>query len=305
MKLILLLEDNPDRLGAFRRAIRSLGEDWSVKDWRDAHRMISECEEFLGQAALISLDHDLVSETGLSSDPGTGLDAASHFAGMLPACPVVIHSSNSDAAWSMHNELRFAGWHVERVGPLGEDWIQHAWLTKARELITLNHTSHAPDRPPDHQERMKRVLLSLEGLAIGDALGEMLASRFDRAADVIATDRLPAGPWLQTDDNEMALSIVDVLRFHGRIHQDALARRFAWRFQQDPYRGYGRMTRLQMREIQAGASWRQSSTAAFGGQGSMGNGGGIGVLRGDAHSSRRHRRHSRRGDRGGHGVAIA
>jgi hypothetical protein len=39
---------------------------------------------------------------------------------LWPACPVVIHSSNTDRAWSMHNELRFAGWHVERVGPMGK-----------------------------------------------------------------------------------------------------------------------------------------------------------------------------------------
>ena len=44
------------------------------------------------------------------------------------------------------------------------------------------------------------------------------------------------------------------------------------RFERDPDRGYGKMTRIQMREIMAGAKWRETAAKAFGGQGSMGNG---------------------------------
>ena len=63
-----------------------------------------------------------------------------------------------------------------------------------------------------------------------------------------------------------------VLKSHGSVHQDALAKRFARRFERDPERGYGKMTRIQMREIMAGAKWRDMAANAFGGQGSMGNG---------------------------------
>jgi ADP-ribosylglycohydrolase len=70
----------------------------------------------------------------------------------------------------------------------------------------------------------------------------------------------------------MAISIVQVLKSHGYVDQDALAKRFARRFERDPERGYGRMTRIQMREITAGAKWRDMAANAFGGQGSMGNG---------------------------------
>ena len=70
----------------------------------------------------------------------------------------------------------------------------------------------------------------------------------------------------------MAISIVAVLKSHGCVHQDALAKRFARRFERDPERGYGKMTRIQMREIMAGAKWRDTAANAFGGQGSMGNG---------------------------------
>ena len=123
---------------------------------------------------------------------------------------------------------------------------------------------------------MQRTLLSLEGLAIGDAVGEMLAYRHADAAQIIKRG-LPSGPWFHTDDTEMALAIVEVLKFYGRIDQAALARRFAWRFERDPDRGYGSMTRAQLNEITRGGDWRQGAAAAFGGQGSMGNGGAMRV----------------------------
>ncbi|MCP5515689.1 MAG: ADP-ribosylglycohydrolase family protein [Verrucomicrobiales bacterium] len=119
-------------------------------------------------------------------------------------------------------------------------------------------------------------MLSLEGLAIGDAVGEMLAGRYTQAAEVIELG-LPAGPWFHTDDTEMALSIVDVLRLYGHIRQDSLARRFAWRYANQPDRGYGSMTRAQLNEINRGGDWRQGASNAFGGQGSLGNGGAMRV----------------------------
>jgi ADP-ribosylglycohydrolase len=100
----------------------------------------------------------------------------------------------------------------------------------------------------------------------------MLCYQSQAAPKRLAEDDLPGGPWFHTDDTEMAISIVAVLKSHGYIDQDALAKRFARRFERDPERGYGRMTRFQMREIMAGAKWRDTAANAFGGQGSMGNG---------------------------------
>jgi ADP-ribosylglycohydrolase len=173
----------------------------------------------------------------------------------------------------MHNELRFAGWKVERVGPIGEDWISQTWLPTTRNLLEGGITKLHLQKPSDHSQRMERTMLSLEGLAIGDALGEMLSYRFEEAHRKITERLLVGGPWFHTDDTEMAISIVEVLRLYGFINQDALARRFSWRFQRDPERGYGSMTRKQLYELQTGASWRTTAAAAFGGQGSMGNGG--------------------------------
>ncbi|HTS20049.1 MAG TPA: ADP-ribosylglycohydrolase family protein [Verrucomicrobiae bacterium] len=277
MRSVLILEDKPDRLEGFRKAVRSLGSEFVIREWSTATSMIAECEEHLENTVLISLDHDLVAEPSAGVDPGTGLHVALHLAGYLPVCPVVIHSSNTDASWSMHNELRFAGWQVERVGPIGDDWISGTWLPTARSLLSARSASVTLRRPADHIERMKRTLLSLEGLAIGDALGEMLSYRCGEAGRRIAERDLVGGPWFHTDDTEMALSIVEVLRLYGFLNQDALARRFAWRFQRDPDRGYGSMTRKQLYELQAGGKWQATAGAAFGGQGSMGNGGAMRV----------------------------
>lgn len=89
---------------------------------------------------------------------------------------------------------------------------------------------------------------------------------------MIMQDELPAGPWWHTDDTEMAISIVEVLRLLGTIHQDALARQFMWRFEREPDRGYGSGARQQLRMMLEGTEWRVTSREAFGGQGSLGNG---------------------------------
>jgi ADP-ribosylglycohydrolase len=276
VKTLLLLEDNADRIAAFEAVLRELGEEWQMRVWRDAFTMLAECEEFFDKTHLVSLDHDLNPQPGANRDPGTGFDVAKLLAGHFAFCPVIIHSTNADCAWSMHNELRFAGWPVERVGPIGDDWVRRLWLPKARQMVAHSPRREGFRRPPDHSERMQRALLSLEGLAIGDAVGEMLVHRHTDAARIIERG-LPAGPWFHTDDTEMALSIVEVLRLYGHVYQDALARRFAWRFEREPDRGYGSMTRAQLNEVIRGGDWRQGAASAFGGQGSMGNGGAMRV----------------------------
>lgn len=276
VKTLLLLEDNEERIAAFESALRELGDDWQMRVWRDAQTMASECEDYFDTTYLVSLDHDLNPQPGVTRDPGTGLDAAKLLASHFPFCPVIIHSTNADRAWSMHNELRFAGWPVDRVGPLGDDWVRSLWLPKAREILSRSERREIFRRPRDHFQRVQHALLSLEGLAIGDALGEMLAYRHADAARIIERG-LPSGPWFHTDDTEMAFSIVEVLKLCGHVHQGALARRFAWRFEREPDRGYGSMTRMQLSEIIRGGDWRRGAASAFGGQGSMGNGGAMRV----------------------------
>ena len=105
--------------------------------------------------------------------------------------------------------------------------------------------------PDNHLERLERARLSLGGLAIGDAFGEMLAYNGGAARQRVECG-LMAGPWFHTDDTEMALSIYEVLQSHGRIDPDELALRFAERFRKDPHRGYGMMARVVLRAILSG-----------------------------------------------------
>jgi ADP-ribosylglycohydrolase len=272
MKTILILEDNDERVAAFQKAVATLGDGFDLKVWRDAPSMIAECETYFSTAVLISLDHDLNPLTGATADPGTGVDVARFLGDFLPVCPVLIHSSNTERAYSMHNELRFAGWTVDRVGPLGGDWIETSWTQSTKRLLTESGNTWKAKLPADHAERVARIRLSLDGLGLGDALGEMFCYRPHEAPTRLAENILPAGPWFHTDDTEMAISICAVLKSHGFIDQDALSKRFARRFEREPDRGYGKMTRIQMREIIAGAKWRELAANAFGGQGSMGNG---------------------------------
>src|ERR1044071_698387 len=163
-KRILILEDNDERIAAFQKAVASLGDDFELKLWRDAPSMIAQCAEFLPSVALISLDHDLTPLPGATIDPGTGVDVARFLADHLPACPVVIHSSNTDRVYSMDNELRFANWMTDRVGPIGTNWIETTWLSTAKRLLSTCCNTWTAALPPDHATRVERMILSLDGL---------------------------------------------------------------------------------------------------------------------------------------------
>jgi DNA-binding NtrC family response regulator len=125
MKRVLILEENAGRRAEFERVAQSMGLE--IKVWDDALAMQSECEHYFPDTALISLEHDL--------DHGCGLDVAKFLAERKPVCPVIVHTSNTDRSFSMYNELRFASWMVDRVGPIGERWVDKYWATKARELM--------------------------------------------------------------------------------------------------------------------------------------------------------------------------
>ena len=114
-----------------------------------------------------------------------------------------------------------------------------------------------------------RALISLEGLSVGDAFGELF---FHLSASVFRTRNLPPRPWRWTDDTHMALSVVEILMTYGRIEQDALAAAFANRFREDPHRGYASGARSLLIKLLHGADWREVSPALFDG-GSYGNGG--------------------------------
>jgi ADP-ribosylglycohydrolase len=118
---------------------------------------------------------------------------------------------------------------------------------------------------------LQKARTSLEGLSVGDAFGQMFFD-INGVYEVTEARRLPASPWYYTDDTVMALSIYDCLEKHSKIDADALAKLFAYRYTNDPARGYGGGMHDTLRAIQQGEPWQQVTTAAFSGMGSFGNG---------------------------------
>jgi ADP-ribosylglycohydrolase len=133
------------------------------------------------------------------------------------------------------------------------------------KLFTEEELVSIPDR-----DRFIRAQCSLEGLSVGDAFGERFFIHPDIAVSMIKARALPATPWRFTDDTQMALSIVSILREYGRIDQEQLARSFAERY--DRGRGYGAAMHGLLARIREGEPWHQAAPSLFSGQGSFGNG---------------------------------
>jgi ADP-ribosylglycohydrolase len=129
----------------------------------------------------------------------------------------------------------------------------------------------------DHASRITRALSALDGLSVGDAFGERFFVAPEVVEQLVEARAIPRAPWVTTDDTEMATAIVDVLERHGAVVQDALAASFARRYALDPHRGYGAGAHEILGALCDGVPWRTASTAAFGGLGSLGNGGAMRV----------------------------
>jgi hypothetical protein len=135
MKLLLMLEDDLDRIQRFRaivahnhpHAILEIAR--TAPDFKSKYWALSETPD------LVCLDHDLFTDSPGDADPGDGRDVSDFLATRLAKCPALIHSSNSAAADSMLYSLRDAGWTVERIAPIGDDWIESYWYPVACEMI--------------------------------------------------------------------------------------------------------------------------------------------------------------------------
>ena len=133
--MLLMLEDNAERLQRFAAVLRRIDPDLPLRVWGNAWAMIREIKPLLPSARLISLDHDLDPEEGVSDDPGTGWDVAKFLAPLTPTCPVIIHTSNGERATWMIGEFELGGWSYHRVPPLGDDWIERDWRRVVRRLL--------------------------------------------------------------------------------------------------------------------------------------------------------------------------
>ncbi len=117
---------------------------------------------------------------------------------------------------------------------------------------------------------IERAMVALERLSVGDAFGETFFGPVRTALQRIEARALRDGPWPYTDDTEMAVSIVGVLRDFQSINQDELARRFAENM--SPHRGYGAGAYKLLSQVDYEDNWAQLSRGAFQGKGSFGNG---------------------------------
>lgn len=129
----------------------------------------------------------------------------------------------------------------------------------------------------DHLQRLLRARASLDGLSTGDAFGQRFFAHPSMIRNLLKNRTLPAMPWTYTDDTVMAMSIVDVLSERRSVDQEMLAALFATRHRFDPGRGYGGAAHAILTQISEGVPWRVASSSAFGGLGSMGNGGAMRV----------------------------
>lgn len=118
---------------------------------------------------------------------------------------------------------------------------------------------------------LSRTLVSLAGLSVGDGFGFAASLQPLR----IRSRVIPPPVWRWSDDTHMALSVVEVLREHGSVEQDALAAAFARRYEEEPWRGYGQGARRLLEQLRR-RSWEEASRSLFQG-GSYGNGGAMRV----------------------------
>lgn len=137
--LIAILDDQAERSEAMRAALAMAAPGLDLVLFDNAPDMIRWLPLHLSELALISLDHDLGPDRkrdGRVFDPATGRIVATVLATLTPSCPVIIHSSNRDAALGMKFCLRDAGWTTEQVVPTPDlDWIGNEWTAKVRELL--------------------------------------------------------------------------------------------------------------------------------------------------------------------------
>ena|ERR1700722_18910125 len=113
--MLLMLEDNEERVQRFTQALQALDPALPLVVWRDAKAMIREVGRYLPAARLISLDHDLETLEG-APDPGDGLEAVKFLASQPVVRTVIIHSSNGErSTWIAGSSSWRAG--VVRVVP--------------------------------------------------------------------------------------------------------------------------------------------------------------------------------------------
>ncbi|MCA9115215.1 MAG: hypothetical protein KDA79_09010 [Planctomycetaceae bacterium] len=148
MQRLLMLEDDHDRIHRFKAVVSSNYPDAVLTIVRTAADFQLAWRALTDSPDLICLDHDLFTDSPDDPDPGDGRDVSAFLITQRATCPALIHSTNGPAADSMMFSMRDAGWKVERISPIGDDWIESLWYPVACEMIAdgkLSDGSSAAD----------------------------------------------------------------------------------------------------------------------------------------------------------------
>ncbi|QEG01424.1 hypothetical protein Mal15_55000 [Stieleria maiorica] len=133
-----MLEDDLDRISRFRAVLALYHPEATLGVYRSAPDFIAGYSSLDRIPDLVCLDHDLFADSPDDPDPGDGRDVAAFLVTRQPIAPALIHSTNAVAADSMLYSMRDASWNVERIAPLGEDWIESYWFPTAREMVAAH-----------------------------------------------------------------------------------------------------------------------------------------------------------------------
>jgi thioesterase domain-containing protein len=142
---IVILEDNDERQQRMLARLRGRLPPCPVSFFKSAREMLAFLPEHLSSARVISLDNDLERQSDSDPDPGAGRDVARYLSAQSPACPIIIHSTNTFAAVAMETELQDAGWQVQRVTPYDDlAWVDREWFWAVREALLAPSSLNVP-----------------------------------------------------------------------------------------------------------------------------------------------------------------
>lgn len=137
---VAILEDDINRLLEMKACLGELLPDFEHCFFDNAAEMITWLEANLSSTVLISLDHDLPIiqyRGGKRVDPGTGRVVADYLAKQPATCPVMVHTSDPNAAHGMMHTLRDAKWPATRVQPFGDyEWVREVWSPQVQAYIS-------------------------------------------------------------------------------------------------------------------------------------------------------------------------
>lgn len=134
---LLLMDDDERRLKAMNSFFSE--SDYEVALFDNAPDTIQFLKHNLSSVRLISLDHDLGTgreRNGEIFDPGTGRDVVDYLVTQIPACPVILHTSNYTAREGMIFTLERFGWKTSYVRPYNDlEWIGDVWRIEVEKYL--------------------------------------------------------------------------------------------------------------------------------------------------------------------------